>query len=105
MSGVSRRSLLRGTVAALATGGACSSKARAISSAAGPETWRTWVLASSDEVRPAPPSAPTADEFDEVRRLQGARTVEVARMVDTWANGPAVLPWTALAVDLIAIHR
>jgi membrane-associated phospholipid phosphatase len=41
----------------------------------------------------------------ELRRLQGERTAEIARMVEAWATGPAVLPWTALALDLISIHR
>jgi membrane-associated phospholipid phosphatase len=72
---------------------------------AAPGAWRTWVLDSGDELRPAPPSAPTAAELDELRQLQGQRTVDVARIVEAWGSGPAVLPWTAIALDLIKIHR
>ncbi|MEA2584727.1 MAG: hypothetical protein QOF33_2812, partial [Thermomicrobiales bacterium] len=104
---LSRRTLLGVTIAAAATAAAGTSGARAQPALAPsvPATWRTWLLSASDELRPAPPAAPTVAEFDEVRRLQGERTVEVVRTIEAWAGGPAVLPWTALALDLIAIHH
>jgi hypothetical protein len=74
-------------------------------SLAAPPTWRTWLLSSPDEVRPAAPAAPTADELNEVRLLQSQRTVETSQMVEAWGSGPAVLPWTALTLDLILVHK
>jgi membrane-associated phospholipid phosphatase len=107
-SHLSRRSIVSVGLAGAALWGARLRPARASapSSAqpAAPGTWRTWVLDSADALRPAPPPAPTAAEFDELRRLQGERTVEVARVVEAWASGPAVLPWTALTLDLITLH-
>ena len=35
-----------------------------------PVTWRTWLLASPDELRPAAPAAPTQAEIDEVVAAQ-----------------------------------
>src|SRR5215218_3665196 len=104
-SRLSRRLLLRGTATALVVARAMPPGALGAVASAGPATWRTWILDAADELRPAPPPAPTADEFDELRRLQAERTAEVARTVEAWASGAAVLPWTALALDLIAIHR
>jgi membrane-associated phospholipid phosphatase len=49
--------------------------------------------------------APTETELDELRQLQRKRSVETARIVEDWSDVPAVLPWTALALDLISIHR
>ena len=57
---------------------------------ADPITWRTWLLASADELRPAAPGAPSQAEIDEViaglaSRLEGAR---VCRASDLVAPGP-----------------
>jgi membrane-associated phospholipid phosphatase len=70
-----------------------------------PGSWRTWLLTSPDELRPIAPPAPTSAELSEVRDLQGRRTAAVAATVAKWADGPAVLPWTNLALDLIATHH
>jgi len=105
------RRLLLGTAAAAVTAGKVSGStisAESAESAASPSVpaiWRTWVLDAADELRPAPPATPTAAELDEVRQLQKQRTVEVVRTVEAWASGPAVLPWTALTLDLIKIHH
>ena len=105
------RRLLLGTAAAAVTAGKVSGStisAESAESAASPSVpaiWRTWVLDAADELRPAPPATPTAAELDEVRQLQKQRTVEVVRTVEAWASGPAVLPWTALTLDLIRIHH
>ena len=101
---VSRRALLRGAAVALAAGTAVSSGGRA-AAADGPETWRTWLLTSADELRPAPPPPPTAAERDELLDLQAKRTAATAATVAKWAAGPAVLPWTGLTLDLIRLHR
>ena len=70
-----------------------------------PGAWRPWLLASPDELRPAAPPSPSGAERSEVLDLQARRTAAVAATVAKWADGPAVLPWTSLALDLIASHR
>jgi membrane-associated phospholipid phosphatase len=72
---------------------------------AAPETWRTWLLDAADELRPTPPASPNSAELDELHRLQEQRTIETAGTVEMWGSGPAVLPWTAIALDLIKIHH
>src|SRR5688572_7640203 len=76
----SRRTLMGASVGAAAVvpltsprrAGAASAAPRlealaAIQSGGGdPATWRTWLLTSADELRPAAPTAPTQDEIDEV---------------------------------------
>src|SRR5688572_18255240 len=42
-----------------------------------PRTWRTWVLDSADELRPAAPPDPTPAEIDEVLGFQADRSDEV----------------------------
>jgi membrane-associated phospholipid phosphatase len=104
---LTRRLLLSTAAASVAARrvGARDARAQPVATPAMPGTWRTWLLATPDELRPAPPPAPTAGELAELRRLQGERTAETARTVEAWATGPAVLPWTALALDLIAVHQ
>jgi hypothetical protein len=74
-----------------------------------PAAWRTWLLASGAELRPHPegtrPVAPTAAEIDELLGYQEQRTDAVAEIVARWGNGPAVLPWTGVALELIATHK
>jgi membrane-associated phospholipid phosphatase len=112
VSSVLRSRLTRRVVLGMAVGsaaarnvGARHARATPPASPTEPSTWRTWLLDAADELRPAPPAAPTAAELDELHRLQTQRTIETARTVETWASGSAVLPWTALALDLITIHR
>lgn len=59
-----------------------------------PTTWRTWVLASADELRPAAPLEPTAAEIDELLALQADRSDEAMTTIRRWTSRPAVLPWT-----------
>ncbi|HKH29133.1 MAG TPA: hypothetical protein VKA61_12480 [Sphingomicrobium sp.] len=48
-----------------------------------PAAWRTWLLTSADELRPAAPAAPTQAEIDEVTAAQAAPTEAVtAAMFD-----------------------
>ena len=68
--------------------------------AADPTTWRTWLLASADEVRPEAPGAPTAAEVDELLDYQARRTDETAALVAKWGGGPAVMPWAELGMAL-----
>ena len=67
--------------------------------------WRTWLLASADEVRPGAPAAPTDVELAELIELQRSRTEATAAGVARWGNGPAVMPWTEVALDLIKTHK
>ena len=39
-----------------------------------PTTWRTWLLKSVDELRPADPGEPTSSELDELLDYQSRRT-------------------------------
>jgi membrane-associated phospholipid phosphatase len=59
-----------------------------------PTTWRTWVLTSADELRPAAPPDPTAAEIDELLGFQADRTEETIATIRRWMSRPAVLPWT-----------
>jgi membrane-associated phospholipid phosphatase len=69
-----------------------------------PSAWRTWLLTSGDELRPSTPPNPTAAEVAELLKLQSERTSAEAQTVEAWGSGPAVLPWTNLALDLIRVH-
>lgn len=62
---------------------------------------RTWLLATADEVRPPPPSAPSRAEVDELLDLQARRDADTVATIRRWDDGPAILPWTALALDFI----
>jgi membrane-associated phospholipid phosphatase len=62
-----------------------------------PAAWRTWILASPDELRPAAPAAPSESEIGEIVRLQAERGEEAIALIRTWGSRPAVLPWTELA--------
>lgn len=64
---------------------------------ASPATWRTWMLAAPDELRPAAPVAPTSAEIDEVLALQDTRTDEVLATIRRWTGRPTVIPWTEAA--------
>ncbi len=100
---LSRRAVLGGAVALGALGiGRSSARAE---SASAPETWRTWLLISPDELRPSAPGNPLQSELDEVIALQSQRSVDTGIMISTWGDGPAVLPWTGIALDLIQVHQ
>jgi hypothetical protein len=73
--------------------------------AGGPAGWRTWLLTTGAELRPAAPGAPGAGEIAELLDLQSRRTEATAALVERWGNGPSVLPWSRLALDLIVAHK
>src|ERR687897_177910 len=56
-----------------------------------PTTWRTWLLESVDELRPAAPTDPMSSEMDELLDYQGRRTNETAALVTRWGSRPAVI--------------
>jgi membrane-associated phospholipid phosphatase len=62
-----------------------------------PAKWRTWLLTSPDELRPAAPAPPSSAELADVLALQGQRTDETLATIRQWGARPAVLPWTELA--------
>ncbi len=67
-----------------------------------PATWRTWLLASADELRPAAPGAPTQAEIDEVIAAQADPSDATAAAIARWGSGPAIIPWASLAGELSA---
>ena len=69
---------------------------------ADPTTWRTWLLASADELRPTAPGAPTQAEIDEVVAAQANPTDATAAAITRWGSGPALIPWSSLAVEVTA---
>src|SRR5215212_437431 len=68
--------------------------------ASDPTTWRTWLLESVDELRPAAPADPASTEMDELLDYQSRRTDETAAIVMKWGSRPAVVPWVELGLDL-----
>lgn len=65
-----------------------------------PTGWRTWLLTSPDELRPAAPSAPTQADIDEVIAAQAAPSEETIGAIARWGVEPAIMPWSKLAVDV-----
>jgi membrane-associated phospholipid phosphatase len=107
VQGSSRRAFIRGaglTAFALHTAGRDQRSILARDQVP-PPVARTWLLAASDELRPPDPGLPTDAELAEILDYQSRRTVATAATVARWGNGPAVLPWTSLALDLIQIHQ
>ena len=97
----SRRALVGAAPAAAALSRLGPLSASAQQDASGdPVTWRTWLLTSADELRPAAPPAPTVAEVDELLDLLAKRTDETAELVTRWGTGPTVLPWADLGLDL-----
>jgi hypothetical protein len=69
---------------------------------ADPATWRTWLLTSADELRPAAPGAPSQAEIDEVVAAQANSSDATAAAIARWGNGPAIIPWASLAGEVSA---
>jgi hypothetical protein len=65
----------------------------------------TWLLASADELRPPPPAAPTRAELDELLRMQALRSAVTNAAIHRWSDGAGILPWTAIALDLVKRTR
>lgn len=98
----SRRALVGSSLAAAALWplGPSSAVANQQDAPADPTSWRTWLLTSADELRPAVPPDPTQAEIDELLDFQSRRTDDTAAMVARWGSGPAVIPWVVLGLDL-----
>lgn len=69
---------------------------------ADPATWRTWLLASADELRPEAPGAPSQAEIDEVVAAQADPSDETVAAITRWGSGLALIPWSSLAGEVSA---
>ena len=70
-----------------------------------PAGWRTWLLTSSDAIRPPPPAAPSDAEVAEVLERQRQRTAATLATVERWDDPAVILPWTNLTLDLIKAQQ
>jgi hypothetical protein len=79
----SRRALVGSALAAatISTFGPWSASAARQDATGAPTTWRTWLLASADELRPAAPPEPTDAEVTELIAIQEKRTDETVALV------------------------
>jgi membrane-associated phospholipid phosphatase len=70
-------------------------------------SWRTWVLTSAAEIRPAPPpasgSAQATAEIEEIIRLQAARTPQGDSLVRVWDVLPTTR-WHTRALDFSGFY-
>ena len=73
---------------------------------AGAGAWKTWVLASSDQVKvPAPPKAGSAEakaEVAELKDLATKRTAQVEQDAHHWSDYPSVEPWIKENMQLVS---
>jgi membrane-associated phospholipid phosphatase len=65
----------------------------------------TWLLGSADELRPPPADEPAPAELDELMRMQAMRGAHTNNQIRRWGMGAGVLPWTAVALDLVKRTR
>jgi membrane-associated phospholipid phosphatase len=63
--------------------------------------WQTWVLASSDELRPAPPpdAAATAAELAELKEMMATADADTLASVAYWDAGAPSYRWIELALN------
>jgi len=104
--------LLRVGVRALVLAGlvACSDGPSAPSASereVGAGQWRTWVLVSGAELRPAAPPVPGSvealREIDEIVRLQAARGAATDSAIRRWAGSPTA-PWDSAALGVLDFY-
>jgi membrane-associated phospholipid phosphatase len=99
---LSRRAVVGSALAAAAISqlGPMAASAARQEATGGAATWRTWLLASADELRPTAPSEPTDVEVAELLEFQDKRTDETVALVKQWGADPAVIPWVNVGMDL-----
>ena len=74
-------------------------------------TWKTWVLTAPDQFAVPPPPADGSPEAEadeeELRRLVGERTPEVADFVRKWSGDgePVSAPWMEMALEFISARE
>jgi hypothetical protein len=66
---------------------------------------KTWLMPAPDTFRPASIGEALIDEARELRDRQSGLTPARIEAIARWGEGPAVLPWTDVALDLIVRHR
>ena len=105
-----------GVVVLLLTAGACSSspspsaKAQSVHSEVSAEpaagSWKTWVLASADQISlpppPAPGSAQAKAELAELADLAAKRTPAVTKEAHRWSDYPSLEPWVKENMELVS---
>lgn len=69
--------------------------------------WGTWLLSSTDDVRPAPPpdAAATRAEIAQLKELAAARNAEAEALVSYWDAGSPAYRWISLALAQHAAAR
>ena len=72
---------------------------------AAPARGHTWLLAAPNALRPPRPADPTPAELDELMRMQALRSSVTNAAIARWSQGAGVLPWTAVALDLVVRSR
>ena len=72
---------------------------------AAPARRHTWLLAAPNALRPPRPADPTPAELDELMRMQALRSSVTNAAIARWSQGAGVLPWTAVALDLVVRSR
>src|SRR5215213_223427 len=65
----------------------------------------TWLLPTADAIRPERMPIPGMADIGQVWRRQTERTAADVEEAIRWGTGPAPLPWTNVALDLIDKHR
>lgn len=112
MSWKLRRSVV-GAVGLALVVGACGSTDKkaavapnAVPATGSPGTWKTWVLASADQIRvPAPPANGSPEamaELAELKDLAGKRTDQVTQDAHKWSDYPSIEPWVTENMKLVA---
>ncbi len=69
----------------------------------GAGAWQTWVLASGDQFRAAPPpdEAATAAEIEELMAMAGQRDEAALLHIAYWNAGPPAYRWNQIALDAL----
>ena len=80
-------------IAAVGAGGGAAPGA----AASPPATWRTWVLAAPDELRPPPRPRPPGPRSTNCSTSKPPAPTRRSRPIRQWTARPAVLIWTELA--------
>lgn len=80
---------------------------RTADSDAGAGTWKTWVLTSGAELRPAAPAAAGSSderrEIEDILRVQHARTAATDSMVRRW-NGSPTARWDSVTLHVLDFY-
>jgi membrane-associated phospholipid phosphatase len=69
--------------------------------------WKTWVLASGNQLRPAPPpdASATATELKELHAMVGRRDAAARDLIVFWDSGAPGYRWNGILADELARHK